>query len=99
MDKITKEEALKIAAFTKLTIADDEIDSIVKQLQDDLAYAERVQDMAKDVNIPSTKNINRQRQDIAISFDSRKILDQAPEEQDNYFVVPQILENKSSLNL
>lgn len=99
MDKITKEEALKIAAFTKLTIADDEIDSIVKQLQDVLAYAERVQDMAKDVNIPSTKNINRQRQDIAISFDSRKILDQAPEEQDNYFVVPQILENKSSLNL
>ena len=99
MDKITKEEALKIAAFTKLTIAHDEIDSIVKQLQDVLAYAERVQDMAKDVNIPSTKNINRQRQDIAISFDSRKILDQAPEEQDNYFVVPQILENKSSLNL
>jgi len=99
MDKITKEEALKIAAFTKLTIADDEIDSIVKQLQDVLAYAERVQDMAKDIHIPSTKNVNRQRQDIAILFDSRKVLDQAPEEQDNYFVVPQILENKSSLNL
>jgi aspartyl-tRNA(Asn)/glutamyl-tRNA(Gln) amidotransferase subunit C len=91
MNKITKDEALKIASFTKLTIADDEIDSIVQQLQDVLTYAERVQDMAKDVNIPSHKNVNRQRQDVIVSFDSKKILDQAPDAQDNYFVVPKIL--------
>lgn len=92
MDKITKNEALKIAAFTKLTINDNEIDSIVQRLQDVLEYAERVQDMAKDVDIPSSKNVNRQRQDIVVSFDSKKILDQAPDSQDNYFVVPKILE-------
>ncbi len=91
MDKITKDEALKIASFTKLTIEDHEIDSIVKQLQDVLAYAERVQDMAKDIDIPTNKNINRQRQDLIIFFDSHKILDQAPDVQDNYFVVPKIL--------
>lgn len=91
MDKITKDEALKIASFTKLTINDDEIDSIVKQLQDVLAYAERVQEIAKDIDIPTSKNINRQRQDIVISCDSQKILEQAPQEQDNYFVVPKIL--------
>ncbi len=91
MDKITKEEALKIASFTKLTIADNEIDSIVAQLQDVLAYAARVQDIAKDLDIPTTKNINRQREDVIISFDSQKILDQAPDAQDNYFVVPKIL--------
>jgi len=92
MDKITKEEVLKIASFTKLTIEEDEIDSIVKQLQDVLAYAERVQDMAKDIDIPSTKNINRQRQDVVVAFDAMKILSQAPDEQDNYFVVPKIVE-------
>ncbi len=92
MDQITKNEVLKIAAFTKLTINDNEIDSIVKRLQDVLEYAERVQDMAKDVDIPSSKNINRQRQDIVVLFDSKKILDQAPDSQDNYFVVPKILE-------
>ena len=92
MDKITKNEALKIAAFTKLTISDDEIDSVVKRLQDVLEYAERVQDMAKDIDIPSNKNVNRQREDIAILFDSKTILDQAPDSQDNYFVVPKILE-------
>jgi aspartyl-tRNA(Asn)/glutamyl-tRNA(Gln) amidotransferase subunit C len=91
MDKITKEEALKIASFTKLTIADNEIDSIVEQLQNVLAYAARVQDMAKDLDIPTTKNINRQREDVIVSFDSKKILDQAPDAQDNYFVVPKIL--------
>ena len=91
MDKITKNEALKIAAFTKLTISDNEIDAVVQRLQDVLEYAIRVQDMAKDVDIPSNKNINRQREDIAISFDSQKILDQAPDSQDNYFVVPKIL--------
>ncbi len=91
MDKITKDEALKIASFTKLTIQDDEIEAIVKQLQDVLAYAERVQDIAKDIDIPTHKNVNRQREDAVQSFDSEKILQQAPEEQDNYFVVPKIL--------
>ncbi|MDP3788175.1 MAG: Asp-tRNA(Asn)/Glu-tRNA(Gln) amidotransferase subunit GatC [Candidatus Chromulinivorax sp.] len=91
MAKITKDEALKIASFTKLTINDNEIDSVVKQLQDVLAYAERVQDMAKDLDIPTNKNVNRQREDIVISFDSQKILAQAPDAQDNYFVVPKIL--------
>lgn len=91
MDKITKDEALKIASFTKLAIHDNEVDAIVKQLQDVLAYAERVQDIAKDIDIPSQKNINRQRNDVVVSFDSQIILDQAPQEQDGYFVVPKIL--------
>lgn len=91
MDKITKDEALKIASFTKLTIADNEIDAIVQQLQDVLEYAQRVQNIAKDIDIPSTKNINRQREDIVVFFDSKKILEQAPDAQDNYFVVPKIL--------
>ncbi|AXK60397.1 Asp-tRNA(Asn)/Glu-tRNA(Gln) amidotransferase subunit GatC [Candidatus Chromulinivorax destructor] len=92
MDKITKDEALKIASFTKLTINDNEIDAVVQRLQDVLEYAVRVQDMAKDVDIPSSKNVNRQREDIVNSFDSQTILQQAPESQDNYFVVPKIIE-------
>jgi len=92
MVKITKEEALKIASLTKLTINEDEIDSIVQQLQDFLAYAARVEDMAKNIDIASNKNINRQREDLVVSFDSQRILDQSPQEQDNYFVVPKILD-------
>ena len=91
MDKITKEEALRVASFTKLTIEDHEMDSIIEQLQGVLAYAERVQDMAKDLDVTSNKNINHSREDVVVPFDSRKILDQAPDEQDNYFVVPKII--------
>lgn len=91
MDKITKDEALKLASYTKLTISDDEIDSIVQQLQDVLAYAQRVQDIAKDIDMPTNKNVNRQRPDVVVSFDSQAILEQAPDAQDNYFVVPKIL--------
>jgi len=91
VDKITKDEVLNIAALTKLTIEDHEIDAIVKQLQDVVTYAERVQEIAKDISIPSSKNVNRQREDIAILFDSTPILNQAPDEEDNYFVVPKIL--------
>lgn len=93
MNKITKEEALKIATLTKLTIEQDEIDSIVTQLQDVLSYAQRVQDIAKDVDIPSYKNINHDREDMVVNFDVQKILSQAPDCQDNYFVVPKILDN------
>ena len=39
----------------------------------------------------SNKNINHSREDVVVPFDSRKILDQAPDEQDNYFVVPKII--------
>ncbi|MGZ6250962.1 MAG: Asp-tRNA(Asn)/Glu-tRNA(Gln) amidotransferase subunit GatC [Candidatus Chromulinivorax sp.] len=88
---ITKDEALKIASMTKLIIQDDELDSIVKQLQDMLDYAARVQDMAKDIDIATTKNINRQRLDKVVQFDAQTILEQAPDAQDNYFVVPKIL--------
>jgi len=92
MDKITKNEALKLASFTKLTIDDNEIDAVVERLQNFLEYAIRVQDMAKDIDIPTSKNVNRQREDIVVLFDSQKILNQAPESQDNYFVVPKIIE-------
>ena len=88
---ITKDEALKIASMTKLIIQDDELDSIVKQLQDMLDYAARVQDMAKDIDIATAKNINRQRLDKVVQFDAKTILEQAPDAQDNYFVVPKIL--------
>ena len=91
MEKITKEEALRVASYTKLTIEDHEMDSIIEQLQGVLAYAERVQDMAKDLDVTSNKNINHYREDVVVPFDSRKILDQAPDEQDNYFVVPKII--------
>lgn len=93
MTKITKEEVLAIAEMTKLSIAANELDEVVKQVQDVLAYASRVQELSKDVAIESNKNVNHNRQDVPVQFDAAQILQRAPQEQDGYFVVPKILDN------
>lgn len=92
MAKITKEEILKIAEMTRVSIQEHEMDSILAQFNSVLTYAERVVEIAKEVDIQREKNINCMRPDIVIPTDSTKILAQAPQSEDNYFVVPKFVE-------
>lgn len=94
MTKITREEVLKLAALSKIEILDSEIDAITQQLQSVLSYAESVQDIAGDADIESDKNVNVFAQDIVSKTDCGPILKQAPECEDNFFVVPKVLEDK-----
>ena len=89
--KITREEILKIAEISKLKIWDNEVENVISQLEAVLSYAERVQEIAADQDEPSNKNINVTREDVIINTDSEPILKQAPESDNNYFVVPKIL--------
>ncbi len=91
MTKITKQEALKIARLSHLTIHESEIQPLIKQLEDVLSYAERVTQVVTDVEEPSTKNINVFREDVVVKTDPAPILAQAPVSEGNYFVVPIIL--------
>lgn len=94
MTKITKQELLKISQISQLRLYEDEIDPLIKQIQDVLSYAERVQEVIGDAEIPSNKNVNVLRQDVIVRTDSEPILQQAPEREQDYFVVPKIIENK-----
>ena len=94
MKKITKEEVLKIARLSKIKITDDEVGPILKQLQDVLEYAQRVKEVAADVKEPGNKNINVFREDVVIKSDPKKLLEQAPSQEDDFFIVPKILDNK-----
>jgi aspartyl-tRNA(Asn)/glutamyl-tRNA(Gln) amidotransferase subunit C len=90
--KITRDELLRIAAISKLEIKEDEVDSLVSQLQAVLSYAARVSQVADDnSNEPSSKNINIVREDVSCSYIVAPILAQAPAREENYFVVPKIL--------
>ena len=89
--KITREEVLKIAEISKLKIWDNEVENVISQLEAVLSYAERVQEIAADQDEPSNKNINVTREDVIINTESEPILKQAPESDNNYFVVPKIL--------
>lgn len=95
MAKITKEELLKIAQISQVRVYEHEIPSLLKQIEDLLTYAERVQEVAADIeDDQSYQNVNVMREDVIIKTDDEPILNQAPEEEENFFVVPRIIENK-----
>ncbi len=89
--KITREEVLKLAEISKIEIQESEIDTLINHLQEVLTYAERVSQVAEDANEPSSKNINIMRDDVPCSCYPKPILEQAPEHDDDFFVVPKIL--------
>lgn len=93
MTKITREEILKLAELSKLEILDHEIEPLIKQLQDILSYASRVKDIASDVKIEIRQNINVFEADGIVVTPSEPILAQSPDRQDQFFVVPKVLES------
>lgn len=94
MTKISKEEILKLAAMSTIEIKAHEIDPLAKQLEDVLSYAARVQELAADVQEPSTKNVNVFREDVVHSTDPMLVRKQIPELAHDFIVVPAILDNE-----
>ncbi len=93
MTKISREEVLKIAYMSRIALREDEINTLIEQLEQVLSYAERVTKVATMVSEPSTKQVNVFRDDLVIPQDPAPLLAQAPEREGNFFVVPVILEN------
>jgi aspartyl-tRNA(Asn)/glutamyl-tRNA(Gln) amidotransferase subunit C len=94
MTKVSKEEVKKIAQMSALELHDDEIESVMKRLEEVLSYAARVSQVAADAQEPSSKNVNVFREDLAKQGDREAILERAPEREDNFYVVPSIIEDK-----
>lgn len=94
MAKVTKEEIKKIAEMTRVSFEEDELDGIMQEFNEVIAYAERVGQIAQQAgNLPSVKNVNADRADVVVPTDSAPILAQAPASDDGYFVVPKFLDN------
>jgi aspartyl-tRNA(Asn)/glutamyl-tRNA(Gln) amidotransferase subunit C len=94
MTKISREEVLKIAKISHFALREDEIEPMIKQLEEVLSYAERVKEVAAEIEEPSNKNVNFFREDVVLKTDSKKALSQAPSREEDYFVVPSILDKK-----
>lgn len=93
--KISKEEVLRLAEISKITIDTQDIDSIIEQLQSVLSYAQCVQKYVSNLEEqPSNRNVNIFRDDISQPSSPEAILSRAPEREENFFVVPSILETK-----
>ena len=91
---ITKEEVEKIARLSHIELSETEIIAAMKHLDAVLSYAARVQEIAKDIDIPSLKNNNVERSDVIVETDPQTILAQAPEREGDFFVVPVIIEGQ-----
>ncbi len=93
--KIDKAEALKIAEISKIAVTEQEIETILKQMQEVLSYAIRVQQIASEIDeYHSHKNINFFREGLAGESTPQEILERAPQHEENYFVVPKIIDTK-----
>lgn len=92
MIKISREEVLHIASLSRIEISEDEIPGLIKNLEEVLTYAARVQEIVSGTQEYSAKNVNVFRDDIVIPTDPKPILANAPKREENYFVVPVVLE-------
>ena len=94
MAEITREILLNIAYLSRLELSDQDVPELQKQVGDVLNYAQRVTQIAKAVDIATNKNINVFREDVVDTTDYEPILAQAPEREEDFFVVPRIIEQE-----
>ena len=94
--KIDKKTTLKIAKLIRIKILDEEVEELSSQLSSILDWVEQLNEVNTD-KIDPLNNVSMSelpiRKDIEIKDnDTNKILSNAPEELENYFVVPKVLE-------
>ncbi|HTM06344.1 MAG TPA: aspartyl/glutamyl-tRNA amidotransferase subunit C [Patescibacteria group bacterium] len=92
MAHISREELLKIATISNITLSENELLVLQDELQAVLSYAERVITVTGDAQDSQLVPLNVFRDDRAIQSNSSALLQIAPEVTDHYFVVPLIIE-------
>jgi len=92
MINFTKEELLRLAEISALKLYPDEIEKLAGQLKKTLDYTEQLSQVEIETEQEAFHNINVFRDDKAIPTDSALLLAQAPAVEENYFVVPKILD-------
>lgn len=93
MVKVTREEVIKLAQMSQISVHEDEIPGLIKELEAVLAYASGLKAIADaHTDVPALpKNSNIFRKDQPVLFDSQAILAEAPLAESNYFVVPVVI--------
>lgn len=95
--KISAEEIKKIALLSRLEVRDDQMEMVGKQLNDILSYM----DLLNQVDVTGVKPTahavsmsNVMRDDVPQpSIANEKALQNAPEQEEGYFVVPKVIQD------
>jgi aspartyl-tRNA(Asn)/glutamyl-tRNA(Gln) amidotransferase subunit C len=93
MSQLSTEDIKKLATLSALKLDEQEVQLLTKQIGSILEYVAQISmvDTQGRSSIRLT-NQNIFREDVAIQQSTDALLAQAPQRKDNYFVVPQILE-------
>ncbi|KKQ32223.1 MAG: Aspartyl/glutamyl-tRNA(Asn/Gln) amidotransferase subunit C [candidate division TM6 bacterium GW2011_GWF2_37_49] len=91
MAEFNKEDLLKVAKLSALDLNEQEIESFGEQLKKVLNFIDQITEVKTQGNIEQVRNKNIFREDEILSSNAKDVINQAPEQQLNYFVVPKIL--------
>ncbi len=91
---VTKEEIMKIAILSKLSVGDDEIDQLTEDMSEIISFADTINNVA-DVesdfdNINDLSNVLRD-DEVVPSLDREKILRNAKDSDEGCFMVKNIM--------
>lgn len=91
---IAKEEVLKIARISNLSVHEEQIQKVTRQLDAVLLYAARVKEVFGKVDdvVQTDMKHNKTRLDIVDQVSSDVLLAQVPIKEGNLIIVPKILE-------
>ncbi len=93
--KVSREEILHIANLAQLELKEEEIDTYILHLQDILNFANIVNNApveGLDITIGANEAKNRFRKDeIKVFEDNQSLLQNAPEQEQNMFKIPKVI--------
>lgn len=91
---VTKEEIMKIAILSKLSVEDDEIDKLTEDMSQIISFADTINNASDEgVEFDNINNLsNAFREDEVVpSYDREKILSNAKDSDDGCFLVKNIM--------
>jgi aspartyl-tRNA(Asn)/glutamyl-tRNA(Gln) amidotransferase subunit C len=91
MATFTKEELLKVAELSLLKLDEQEIELFAQQLKTIIEYTEELANADTSNAQEPHQLFNVFREDKVVKYDSESILANGPEREEQYFVMPQII--------
>jgi len=95
--KISKDDVINVAELARLEFKEQELEKFTEQLGNILEYIEQLNELNTD-NVEPTSHVldisTPLREDKVIEWlSTQEVLKNAPESEDDFFVVPQVIED------
>lgn len=95
--KISKDDVIKVSELARLEFKEEELDKFTEQLGNILEYIEQLNELDTN-NVEPTSHVldisTPLREDKVVEWlNIEEVLQNAPESEDDFFVVPQVIED------